>query len=58
MSANVRNLEAVHHAFNTLFTSLTPAQMSNFTQQLRTAATATTRVTAATGLLNRTSMVS
>jgi hypothetical protein len=45
MSANVSNLEVVHHAFNTLFTSLTPAQMSNFTQQLRTAATATTRVT-------------
>jgi hypothetical protein len=47
MSANVSNLEAVHHAFNTLITSLTPAQMSNFAQQLRTAATATTRVTRA-----------
>jgi hypothetical protein len=48
MSANISNLEAVHHAFNTLLTSLTPAQMSNFAQQLRTAATVTTRVTRAT----------
>jgi hypothetical protein len=48
MSANVSNLEVVHHAFNALLTSLTPAQMSNFTQQLRATAIVTTRVTTAT----------
>jgi hypothetical protein len=48
MSANVSNLEMVHNAFNTLLTSLTPAQMNNFTQQLRTATTATTGVTTET----------
>ena len=42
MSANVNSLEVVHHAFNTLLSSLTPAQMSNFTQQLRAAPITTT----------------
>jgi hypothetical protein len=48
MSANVSNLEVVHHAFNALLTSLTPAQMSTFAQQLRAAATASSGVTTAT----------
>lgn len=53
MSANVSNLEVVHHAFNTLLTSLTPSQMSNFTQQLRTAATATVATATSTPQLNQ-----
>jgi hypothetical protein len=45
MSANVNNLAVVHHAFNILLTSLTSAQMSNFTQQLRAAPITTTSLT-------------
>src|SRR2546423_2197388 len=55
MSANVNNLELVHNAFNTLLSSLTPAQMSNFTQQLRADPVTTTRIstTASTPVRNQ-----
>ena len=43
MAANFHDLEVVHHAFNTLLTSLTPTQMSSFTEQLRAAPTPSPR---------------
>ena len=49
--ANQTSIERAPFSISALLTSLTPAQMSNFTQQLRTAATATTRVTTATSTL-------
>ena len=44
MPATPDNLEVIHHAFDTLLTSLTPAQMSNFTAQLRATPMPTARI--------------
>lgn len=44
MSANIDHFAVVHQAFKNLLTNLSPAQMSNFTQQLRAEPITTTRL--------------